>query len=475
VRRSSLPHAPARAPRWIALLAVAVVAQLAAEASAQATLVVNGVDVPGVTSTLVPGTAYAPAGAFAAALGARLDVDPSARLATLALGARLVQVRIVDDPARAVQLDGAITLEGRPLPGPAAAYVGVEPFLPVKAVGEALGAAVSFVSERNVVVVVSPRATVTARVEGTFARERLVLRASSPTRVTTYDNAPAQTLQLRFDRADVATPLVLEGSRFVRADVVASRGAVEVRVQLAPDTGYTLTEIPDGRGFVVVVAFGPASAAPVPTDVRAAPVTRVVLDPAHGGSDTGLRFGADSEASLTAALVTAVEAALVRAGHRVEVTRRADTGIGVAERSAAGTGATLFVSIHAADLPRGRLRLYHLGDAGSLSALEDAVRFNAETSLRRPETDGVRRQVLLDLVLDLDFGRRSAQALATELFRAGGYAVDGPIAAPLAVLAGAAGRGLLLEIGPDDLRDPSFAPILAATLATVLGSLAPSP
>jgi hypothetical protein len=38
------------------------------------------------------------------------------------------------------------------------------------------------------------------------------------------------------------------------------------------------------------------------------------------------------------------------------------------------------------------------------------------------------------------------------------------------VLTGAGGRGLLIEAGADDLRDPSFGPILAATLATVLGS-----
>jgi N-acetylmuramoyl-L-alanine amidase len=453
----------------LAVVMAAGAALVAGAAAAQPSLVVNGVEVPGVTSALVPGNAYAPAAALAAALGARFDVDPAARLVTFALGGRLVQLRIVDDPQRALAVDPAVTVDGRPHPGPAAVYAGVEPFVPVKATGEALGAAVSFLPERNVVLVVMPLATVSASLERSGGRELLLLRASAPTRVSTFFNAPVQTLQLRFERANIASALMFEGRGFVRADVLPGRGAVDVRIQLGPDVAYTLTELPDGGGFVVVVAIDGARV-DVPAPPRAPAAVRIVLDPARGGADEGHRFGADREADLMLALALRLEELLRRAGYEVDLTRRADTGLTVRDRAALGTASDLFVSLHAGPLARGQLRVYHLGEAAQLPVLEDAIRFNAETSLRRPETDGVRRQVLLDLVVDLELGRRYATALAAELLQAGGYLVDGPRAAPLAVLTGAGGRGLLLEVGADDLRDPSFAPILAATLATVLGS-----
>jgi hypothetical protein len=453
----------AQRPLLLPLLLLLLVAWSAGLAAAQASLMVNGLEVPGVTSSLVPGTAYAPAAAFATALGARFDVDPTARLVTYAFGGRFVQVRIVDDPDRATLVSPALTRDGRVLPGPAAVYVGVEPYVPVKATGEALGAAVSYLPERNVVVVVVPRATVAAEVERRAGQERLVLRASAPTRVTSFFNEPVQTLQLRFERAEVTAASALEGERFVRANVLPARGAVDVMVQLAPGSGYTVSEFPDGDGFLVVVAFGPARPAALDVEPLRDVAVRVVVDPA-------LRGGGDGDGDLTLGLAESLEATLARSGYDVVLTRRGPSAPSVQDRAVAGTGARLFLSIHAADLPRGSLRVHHLGDADDLPALEDAIRFNAETSLRRPETDGVRRQILLDLVVDLDAGRRYAEALAGELQQAGGYHVEGPFAAPLAVLAGAGGRGLLLEVGADDLRDPSFGPILAATLATVLGS-----
>jgi N-acetylmuramoyl-L-alanine amidase len=439
-------------------------------ASAQLQLEVNGTPVAGATTSLVPGVTYAPAAGLASALGAGLDVDPTNQTVTFTLGARLLRVHVVDDPDRAGLVPSPVTLSGRPVDGPAAVFVGVEPFVPVKTVGEALGAAVSFLGQRNTVAVVSPRASVTARVEGSGAGERLVVRASAPTRVTSYYNVPVRTLQLRFERADLAAALAFEGDGFVRADVLSALGAVDVRVQLAPDTEYDLAELPDGEGFAVVIGFRSAPGGAQPQQPESPdPGVRIVIDPAHGGQDRGMAFGADDEAQLTLALAQALEGTLARAGYEVTLTRRGEVGLSVEDRATAGVGAQLFVSLHAADLPRGRVRVYYLGDAIDQAALDDAIRYNAETSLRRSETDGARRMVLLDLVVDLDAGRRYADALARELFQAGGYQVEPPRPAPLAVLTGAAGRGLLIEVGPDDLRDPSFAPILAATLATVVG------
>lgn len=455
------PRVPNPLRRTLALaVAGIVVAALAASAGAQR-LVVNGAEAGEVETRIVPGTAYASAASFATALGARFDVDPGANVLTFAFGGRLVRLVVLDDPDRANQPSPAITVDGRPVEGPAAVYVGVEPYVPVKALGTALGASVAFLAEEGAVAVVVPRAEVRGELHGRGDGERLVLRASSPTKVTSFYNAPVQTLQLRFERADIASAQAFEGSRLVRADVFPTRGAVDVRVQLAPDTSYALAELPDGDGFALVVTFAAARAAvdvgPVPSPPHR---HRVVLDPSPTGDGAGLAL----------ATAQAMEATLARAGYEVALTRREGTDPGLADRSAAGIGAHLFLTIAPAELPRGSLRVYHLGDAATDAALDDAVRYNAETALRRPETDGVRRAVLLDLVADTDRGRAYAEGLVRELAGAFGYAVDGPRAAPLAVLAGAGGRGLLIEVGADDLRDPSFPDLLGRTLATVLGS-----
>ncbi len=437
-------------------------ALFAVQAWAQPQLVVNGVEVAGATSSLVPGTAYAPAAALAQALGARLDVDLASRRLTLTMGGRIVQLRWVEEAGAATSLADALRVDGAPRVGPAAVMSGVEPFVPVKASAEALGGRVSYVAESNQVLVVVPRPRVTASLQGSGTSERLVLRASAPTRVTSFMNETVQTLQLRFERSDIDMAQTFVGDGFVRADLLPARGDVEARVQLAPDTRVTWTEVPDGAGFAVVVSFARAVAAPDAGAGTGGDGARVVIDPGSGGAD-----GA-AELTLEAARVAAQR--LERSGFEVALTRSGPALPTVSERAAQGVGARLFLSLQVADVPPGSLRLYHLGDASDLGALQDAVRFNAEELVRRPGTDEVRRQVLLDLVVDLELGARYAQAMAGELRQAGGYQVAAPRAAPVAVLTGAAGRGLLLEASATDLRDPAFAQLLGATLATVVSS-----
>jgi N-acetylmuramoyl-L-alanine amidase len=437
---------------------------LAALALAQTELVVNGVTVPGARNDLVAGTAYAPAAALAEALGARIDVDHSARRLTLTLGGRVVQVRTVDDPGAAATLPDAVRRDGVAVAGGAGVLVGFEAYVPVKATAEALGARVTFLAASNQVLVVVPRPSLSARLEGSGSAERLVIRVSGPTRMTSFVNEAIQTVHLRFERSDLASPASFVGDAFVRADVAANRGDVDVRIQLAPDMRASWAELPDGQGFAVVVAFARSSGdAAMPVDASAP--TRIVLDPAGG---TGPAAGEAASDTLEVARIVAQR--LERAGYEVTLTRSGPMVPAASDRAAQGTGARLFLTLQVADLPRGSLRLFHLGDAAELSALEDAVRINAEAVLERPDTDGVRRQILLNLVVDLDRGARYADALAGTLRDAGGFDVVGPRAAPVAVLTGAAGRGVLLEVGAADLRDPAFAPLLAAALASVVAS-----
>ena len=449
---------------WARALALAV-ALAAGSGAAQTLLAVNGVAVPGATTTLVAGVAYAPAVDLAAALGADVVTDAVAGRATFVLGAAVVQVNLVATPAAALAADPALTRDGVARAGPAGVHDGIEAFVPVKGVVEAFGGRVAFVAESNMVVGVVPRPSLDVRLEGRGAAQRLVFRASGPARVVHVLHEATAVLEVRFERAD-GRALTLDGDAFVRAIVEPIRGGVEARVQLAPERTARVLTLPDGDGTAVVVAFG---AAPSPTTIVAAQGSRLVLDAGHGGSDGGLAFGADVEAELTRTFVDAVAEALVGSGIEVARTRPSAVPVAIGDRAAAGAGADAFVSIHAAPLPRGEARAYVLDDAGAAAALDLAVRRNAEVAAQSPQTDALRRALLVRLAPDVEAGRRLADALRRGLGEVG-IALGAPQGAPLAVLSGAGGRGVLLELSVADLRDPSLPLTVAAALAEALAA-----
>lgn len=431
-----------------------------ASAVAQQSLVVNGVTVPGSTSSLVAGIAYAPATDFARALGAETVVDAGAGRVTLTLGAAIVQLAIVAEGAAAERVQPAVVRDGLARPGPAAVWSGSEVFVPVKAVGEAFGGRVAFLMESATVAVVLPRPRMAMRVEGDGPEERLVFTLDAPARLVTFEHQGTGVLELRFERADPLAIAALEGRGFVWATLEAVRGTAQARVQLAPGVTPQVWTLPAGAGMEVVVAFG---ARPSPTPTVAMGGTRWVVDAGHVIAAGAASLPATAEGDLTRAFADLLAAGLAGTGIQVDRTRPGPAPVPLTERSALGVGADGFVSIHLGDLARGRARIYLLDDAGSSESLDRAVRWNAETALARPDTDGVRRAVLLRLMPDLDVGRAWAQALAGRL-TAAGWSVDTPTGAPLAVLAGAAGRGLLLELSSDDLRDPAAAATLARAL-----------
>src|SRR5690606_17530669 len=136
------------------------------------------------------------------------------------------------------------------------------------------------------------------------------------------------------------------------------------------------------------------------------------------------------------------------------VTRDGDYTVPVAARSGAGIGADLFLSLHAADVPQGTYNAYYLGDAADVDRLNMAIRENAAAAvsgdLDLGGTDRLRRELLLGLVADLEAGRSFAEGLGSRLFTLADYRAGQVGSAPLQVLGGAAGRGVLLEFAPAD-------------------------
>lgn len=450
------------------LWALVVVVGLLAVATAQPPLVVNGVNVPGATTTLVPGVTYAPAADFARAMGADVDVDLGGGRVTLTLGAAIVQLALVTEPERVEVPRPAVVRDGRARPGPAALWSGSEAFLPVKAAGEALGGRVAFLTESASVAVVLPRPGLSMRLEGFGASERLVFSLDAPGRYVTFHHAETAVLELRFERADPLVTPALEGRSFVRAAVERVRGSSEARVQLAPGVEPRVWSVPAGVGMEVVVAFSASGAAqePIATISR----TRWVLDAGHVSIGGAGALTADVEGELTRAFVDLLAVELSRSGIDVERTRTGPAPVPLVDRTAMGVGADAMVTVHLGDLPRRQVRLYVLDDADAADTLDRAIRWNAESALDRSGTDALRRSVLLRLVTDLTVGRDWAAEL-TRALSAAGWTVEGPVGAPLAVLAGPAGRGLFLEMSADDLRDPSAVGELARGLVSAWSAL----
>lgn len=448
------------APRRVVSLIAAMVLLISAVATAEPALVVNGRAILGNTTTLVSGSSYAPGAALAQALGAVLDSRGVGDVAVLEAGGRVLQLRIVRDPNAAHTTSDAVWLDGRAVPGSAAVMWEGELFLPVKPVAEALGASVTYLSSDDTVMVVQPRARLTALTRRDLGGERLEVSVSGPVRYSTYYNEPLSTLHIYFDRTDIDLRLPpVEGDRFTFATASSSAGASEVRVQLLPDTTYSVYAVPEGRGFRLNVIFSSGEQPSVSQGLT------VVIDAGHGGTDDGIVTpGFGTEAALTLAFTERLRAALTGRGMRVELSRDSDVDLPVEQRSRVGIGADIFLSIHSADLPLGEFRVYYLGDAANVHSLEMALRENAAAELRNGSTDELRRELLLGLVTDLDVGRRLAEGLAGRLFAIGGYRADSVSSAPLQVLGGAAGRGVLVEFAAADLASDGLPDRLAEAL-----------
>lgn len=176
---------------------------------------------------------------------------------------------------------------------------------------------------------------------------------------------------------------------------------------------------------------------------------------------------AGSESSLTMAAAERLAGALRQRGFEVALTRDGDFSVPVATRSSAGIGADLFLSLHAAPLSPGTYNAYFLGEASDVASLETAIRQNASEAAA-DETDRLRRELLLGLVPDLAAGREYADGLGARLFTLGDYRAGEVAAAPLQVLGGAAGRGVLFEFAPEDLASAELPLHLAEAVADLL-------
>lgn len=184
-------------------------------------------------------------------------------------------------------------------------------------------------------------------------------------------------------------------------------------------------------------------------------VSRIVIDPGHGGHDPGAKGKGLTEAELVLDVALRLEKLLQKEpGTEVILTRRTDDFIPLQERTAIANreGADLFLSIHgnASPNPTARgIETYFLNFANNLNAAAVAARENAASGQAMGALPDIVKAIALNNKLD------ESKDLATQVQRAMIERLRGPNRvvkdlgvkqAPFVVLIGAAMPSVLAEI-----------------------------
>jgi N-acetylmuramoyl-L-alanine amidase len=184
-------------------------------------------------------------------------------------------------------------------------------------------------------------------------------------------------------------------------------------------------------------------------------VSRIVIDPGHGGHDPGAQANGISEAELVLDVALRLEKLLAKtAGIEVVLTRRTDDYIALQERTAIANreGADLFLSIHANASTNAQARgveSYFLNFANNLSAASVAARENAASGQAMAALPDFVKVIALNNKLDesRDLATEVQRALVAKLAGANKNVKDlGVKQAPFVVLIGAAMPSVLTEI-----------------------------
>ncbi len=184
-------------------------------------------------------------------------------------------------------------------------------------------------------------------------------------------------------------------------------------------------------------------------------VSRIVIDPGHGGHDPGAMGHGVSEAELVLDIALRLEKLLQKQpGTDVVLTRRTDDFVSLPERTAIANreGADLFLSIHAnasEDASARGVETYFLNFANNLSAASVAARENAASGQSMGALPDFVKAIALNNKLDesRDFATDVQRSMIERLRTANKTTKDlGVKQAPFVVLIGAAMPSVLAEI-----------------------------
>jgi N-acetylmuramoyl-L-alanine amidase len=184
-------------------------------------------------------------------------------------------------------------------------------------------------------------------------------------------------------------------------------------------------------------------------------VSRVVIDPGHGGHDPGAKTKGLSEADLVLDVALRLEQLLSKQdGFEVVLTRRVDAFVPLEERTAIANreGADLFLSIHANASTNGAARgveTYFLNLTANPEAEAVAARENATSSRSMSQLPDIVKAIALNNKIheSRDFAAAIQNSLASQLQKADRSVRNlGVKQAPFMVLLGATMPSVLAEI-----------------------------
>jgi N-acetylmuramoyl-L-alanine amidase len=225
--------------------------------------------------------------------------------------------------------------------------------------------------------------------------------------------------------------------------------------------------------FISTCVPGGAAAAQTRSPIYEA---TVVLDPGHGGLDTGAK-GAEGVLEKTVALTLAQKvAAVLEADHRVLLTRTGDYGLDLPGRTAVANGAKadLFISIHTGGgfLHQAKgLYVFYFKDLPTVSEPK-----------KEPSHAGNLKNWDFLQYRHLSASSRLAGEMARHLGAGNTFTVNGIETAPLMVLRGADMPAIVVEVGyltyPLEgkmLQDPEVLADLAARIGAAISSFLRKP
>jgi len=184
-------------------------------------------------------------------------------------------------------------------------------------------------------------------------------------------------------------------------------------------------------------------------------VSRIVIDPGHGGHDPGAKGKSTTEAELVLDIALRVEKLLQKLpGIEVILTRRTDEYVPLQERTAIANreGADLFLSIHAnasANVSAHGVETYFLNFASNMTAASVAARENAASGQTMGALPDFLKAIALNnkLAESRDFATEVQSAIVDRLRKSNRTVKDlGVKQAPFVVLIGAAMPSVLAEI-----------------------------
>jgi N-acetylmuramoyl-L-alanine amidase len=248
-----------------------------------------------------------------------------------------------------------------------------------------------------------------------------------------------------------------------QAPLASPVGAVLIAAAQAPD--------PPAVPPALAATATPAASSPMPVAAGAASrnlsggfsiarqlglgVSRIVIDPGHGGHDPGAKGAGATEAALVLDIALRLEKLLEKVpGVEVVLTRRTDEFVSLQERTAIANreSADLFLSIHAnaSNVAQARgIETYFLNFATNLSAAAVAARENAGSGQSMAALPDVVKTIALNnkVAESRDFATYVQRTMIQKLRASNRTLKDlGVKQAPFVVLVGAAMPSVLAEV-----------------------------